>query len=326
MEGLEEMRDARVLTRPSACLRTPFVFDLAGYNQECLRILRSRQSARGGWAFFADSTQDATEPTCLALLALSSRSVSALLAATDFLLRLQNRDGSWPAFVGDEPQGNGITGLVAYALMRSGYRGVAIERAIEWLLEQKGYEAHWLWKWKFKTADRHVRIDVDKFGWPWTPGTVSWVVPTAFSLFALKTPDRVRQRDVPARVRVGVEMLYDRMCVGGGWNAGNGVVYGQPMMPHPDVTAVALLALQDEKPDDRLRRSVSWLEKRARTCAAPWTIAWTWLALEAFERPTAHLTSRLLSTIEPAAIKDSATLAIVCLATQPNIRFDREGV
>jgi hypothetical protein len=313
-----------VLTRPSACLRTPFVFDLASYNQECLRILRSRQSARGGWAFFADSTQEATEPTCLAMLA--SRSGPAALAAADFLLRVQNRDGSWPAFNGDELHGNGITGLVAYALVRCGYRGVAIEHAIKWLLEQKGYEAHWFWKWKFKMADRHVRIDVDKFGWPWTPGTVSWVAPTAFSLFALKTPDSVSQRDVSRRIRVGVEMLYDRMCEGGGWNAGNGIVSGGRLMPHPDLTAVALLALQDERPDDRLRRSLSWLENRARTCAAPWTIAWTRLALEAFERPTAQLTSRLLSTIEPAAIADSATLAMVCLATQPNITFGREAV
>jgi hypothetical protein len=40
-------------------------------------------------------------------------------------------------------------------------------------------------------------------------------------------------------------MLLDRACPGGGWNAGNGVVYGTALAPHPDDTAIALLALRD---------------------------------------------------------------------------------
>jgi hypothetical protein len=32
-------------------------------------------------------------------------------------------------------------------------------------------------------------------------------------------------------------MLLDRMCPGGGWNAGNSVVYGVPLTPHIDATA-----------------------------------------------------------------------------------------
>ena len=31
-----------------------------------------------------------------------------------------------------------------------------------------------------------MRFDPNKYGWPWFSGTVSWVVPTAFSVLALK--------------------------------------------------------------------------------------------------------------------------------------------
>jgi hypothetical protein len=85
-----------------------------------------------------------------------------------------------------------------------------------------------LWKWKFRTADRHVRFDPDKFGWPWVPDTVSWVVPTAFAILALSDPlwfsDSLEH--IPFRVDRGIEMLIECACPGGGWNAGNGVVYG----------------------------------------------------------------------------------------------------
>jgi hypothetical protein len=37
-------------------------------------------------------------------------------------------------------------------------------------------------------------------------------------------------------------MLLDRACVGGGWNSGNSVVYGLPLLPHVEATAIALCA------------------------------------------------------------------------------------
>jgi hypothetical protein len=40
-------------------------------------------------------------------------------------------------------------------------------------LRSAGKEGNWLWKWKFRTTDHHVRFDPDKFGWPWFPDTVS---------------------------------------------------------------------------------------------------------------------------------------------------------
>jgi hypothetical protein len=188
-------------------------------------------------------------------------------------------------------------------------------RAVQWLTESRGWESHWLWKWKFRTSDRHVRFDPDKFGWPWMPETASWVVPTAYSILALKYARGISQQDlVHLRIRRGVEMLYDRVCPAGGWNAGNGVVYGIPLAPHPDATALALLSLLNEPPNHFITSSLDWLERRAETCFAPWSLAWTILALDAFGRPTELLTDRLASVVDPTEINDCATLAVVSLA------------
>jgi hypothetical protein len=188
-------------------------------------------------------------------------------------------------------------------------------RAVQWLIESRGWESHWLWKWKFRTSDRHVRFDPDKFGWPWIPETVSWVVPTAYSILALKHGRGISQQDLAQlRIRRGVEMLYDRICPEGGWNAGNGVVYGFPLAPHADATALALLSLSSESPNNFITASLDWLERRAETCFAPWSLAWTILALDAFGRPTELVVDRLASVVDPAEVKDCATLAVVSLA------------
>lgn len=258
----------------------------------------------------------AVEPTALACLALPPNLATGRNAAIRCLLHSQNPNGSWPAFPDDDGKGSGYTGLVLYALSRKGEQGLATSRAVRWLLYSQGREALWLWKWKFRTSDREVRFDPDKFGWPWMPETVSWVVPTAYSLVALKGLDRRSSQKelLDSRIRRGVAMLYDRICPGGGWNAGNGVVYGSALAPHPDATAVALLALSAEPPNDLIATSLAWLEYRADSLFAPWSLAWTVLALDAFGRPTQRWIEQLCAVAEPAEIADFATLAVVCLA------------
>ncbi len=182
--------------------------DTQELNDACVQELIGRQLPEGGWPFTPVTTQWAVEPTALALLALPSNSVRERDDAIRFLLRTQNANGSWPAFSGDDAGGSGLTGLALYALNRCCAQGMVTDRAIQWLMESRGWESHWLWKWKFRTSDRHVHFDPDKFGWPWMPETVSWVVPTAYSILALKYSRGISQQDlVHLRVRRGVEML-----------------------------------------------------------------------------------------------------------------------
>jgi len=281
-----------------------------------LAELTLRQLPCGGWAALASSSQPTLEPTCFAALALGSFPRAALVHAQTFLLRTQNPDGSWPAFAGDDSDGAWVTSLVLIALHDVVSAIPATLQGVHWLMSSAGKESNWFWKWKFRTADRHVRFDPDKFGWPWFPDTVSWVVPTAFAVLALnQLPCSCGGLEqVPFRIERGVEMLLDRVCPGGGWNAGNGVVYGVPVAPHPDDTAIALLALRDRRQYSEVQIGVQYLESVAPTLSAPWSLAWAILALAAYGRPIDSLYSSLVVLPELTSVDDTSTLALVCLA------------
>jgi len=143
-------------------------------------ILESRQSRKGAWGFGSD--QDAVEPTCLVILALRHQPSVYVERALDTLETLQNRDGSWPAFTGDEPEGCWTTALAVLSLIATRHGTKWLGRGIQWLLNARGREAHWFWQWKLRTVDNKVKFDPAKFGWSWVPETTSWVVPTAFAL------------------------------------------------------------------------------------------------------------------------------------------------
>ena len=252
----------------------------------------------------------ALEPTCLALMALGRSRV----ADARVLIDAQRPDRGWGSFANDD-EASGLTGLALLTLNALRTSPAAAARAADWLLHSKGREASWPWRWKFRTTDTHVVFDPEKFGWPWQSGTCSWVVPTALTLLALKQNfSGCHNGKVDGRIQRGVEMLQDRACPREGWNAGNGVVYGSPMTPHIDTTAIALLALRSEPNNRLIRRSLRWLEHQASICPAAWSLAWSILALDAYDLPVALLQQRLVKVAEPIETSDTATLAVAALA------------
>src|SRR2546428_10811838 len=197
----------------------------------------------GGWAS-GNGSNAGIETTCYALMALAANQERTRRKAIELHLRTQNPNGSWPAFEGDDLEGCWTTSLVLIALQFLRRSAGPIDSGLRWLLDNKGREGHWFWKWKFRTVDRAVQFNPEKYGWPWFRGTVSWVIPTAFSLIALKQSLRCcRTEQVINRIQLGTEMLRDRACPQGGWNAGNGIVFGSALTPHIDTTAIALLPL-----------------------------------------------------------------------------------
>ena len=295
---------------------------------DLLAELALRQLPCGGWAALASSSQPAIEPTCYSALVLGSAPVGNIERAQQFLLRTQNPNGSWPVFPGDDQEGGWVTSLAVMALRDLAWAIPARMQGIHWLLNFAGRESNWFWKWKFRTADRHVRFDPDKYGWPWFPDTVSWVVPTAFSILAL---DQIPcacdgLEHVASRIDCGIQMLFDRACPGGGWNAGNGVVYGTALAPHADDTAIALLALNDRVQHPVVQSGVQYLERIAPTLSAPSSLAWAILALAAHRRPIAPLSNSLAAFPDLSGTEDTSTLALVCLALDQQRALEAFGV
>jgi hypothetical protein len=264
-------------------------------------LLLKRQLSSGGWSY-CGSRQSSVEGTSLAVVALGPD-------------RSQQRDGGWPAFVGDL-ESAWVTALVLCTLNTTNDFGIARERALHWLMMERGREGHWFWRWKFKIADREVRFNPDKYGWPWSRGTGSWVIPTAFSLVAIKEYTACnRSEPSEKRIRLGVDMLLDRVCAGGGWNSGNSVVYGALLLPHIEATAIALLALQGEERTPMIRMSLAWLKQRSANIEAVESLAWSILSLFVYQEPVDHLKTRLAALIgDGREIRDNATLATALLA------------
>ncbi len=277
-------------------------------------LLLTRQLGTGGWSYFG-SQQSSVETTSLAAMALSTESLEATRSGLGKLSRLQRRDGAWPAFVGDT-EASWTTALVLCALNGTGEFVSAREKAFQWLVSERGREGHWFWRWKFKTADRKVRFDPDKYGWPWALGSASWVIPTAFSVIALKQYTVCNRLEASEkRIQLGVEMLLDRVCFDGGWNSGNSDVYGEPLRPHLEATAIALLALQDERRSTMIQKSLEWLKHNAASVDAVSSLAWCILTLFVYQEPMDGLKNRLLTIVEDGPdIQNNATLATAILA------------
>lgn len=306
----------------------PTVTTAATALSSVLAELALRQLPCRGWTALASSSQPAIEPTCYAALALGSVPVGDIERAQDFLLRTQNPNGSWPVVPQDDQEGGWVTSLVVIALRDLVPAIPARLRGFHWLLNCSGKESNWFWKWKFRTADRHVRFDPDKYGWPWFPDTVSWVVPTAFAILAVNeiSCSCGGLERMPLRVDCGIQMLFDRACPGGGWNAGNGVVYECPMAPHIDDTAIALLALRDRDQHPVVQSAVQYLESIAPNLTAPWSLAWSILTLAAHRRPIASLHGSLSALSNLPGIEDSGTLALTGLALDHTRALSALGV
>ena len=276
--------------------------------------LRSRQMKSGGWAYF-DSVQESLEATCLAELALAPERHANSSEAILFLLKSQLSDGGWPAFLGDS-EGSWTTALALCTLNSTGDFTAAREKAFRWLYAERGREGHWFWRWKFKTSDRNVRFDPDKYGWPWVTGSASWVIPTAFSIIAIEQFTVCnRSEESEKRIRLGVEMLLDRECVDGGWNSGNSLVYGVPLRPHVEATAIALLALQDEQRIEMVQKSLSWLRQNAASVDSVSSLAWCILTLFVYQESVEPLKNRLATIMgDGRDVRNNATLATALLA------------
>jgi hypothetical protein len=266
----------------------------------------------------------------LALLALYSSPSGSAVTREELepLLACRRPNGLWPA-VGDGAAGVNFwaTAMAVNTLMTLGASADSLSASLDALLHCRPLEASWFVRLKFRLSDRQVRFDPTKYGWPWVPDTMSWVVPTSMALITLGRAKRkglICGSEFEQRLRLGAEMLLDRACPEGGWNAGNAVVYGVPLRPHIDATALALAALRFHYHLPIVRNSLTWMLNRI-DCPSAYSLAWVILAAAAYKdvrsdvSPALDMARDRLATMveDPRAVEDTSTVALAALALGP---------
>jgi hypothetical protein len=255
-------------------------------------FLLNSQNSDGGWGYHpaAPSSVEATAWASLALLARAAKPSPAEACARAWLLGAQMPDGGWPAFPGQR-QGCWATSLAALALHREGAAADAVARGRDWLLAAWPADSHLGWRLRRVLArGTIVRQDNSLHGWSWTPGTASWVEPTAYALLFLRSlPAELLPPRALKRVQLGERMLYDRMCPGGGWNSGNPQVYGVAGVPRVGPTAWALLALLPYSQRAENQMSLDWLTSACPRIRGAASLALAHRCLRAYGRPIGPL-------------------------------------
>lgn len=126
------------------------------------------------------------------------------------------------------------------------------------------------------------------------------------------------------RINVGRAMLLDRMCPGGGWNAGNSIAFGVSYAPYVDVTSIALLALRGLEDAPGVWNSLSWLKTRLTGCPSLYSLAWGLLAIAAYSDTVANAAHTLRRVGHELAARihesrgnvDTVTIAMCALALE----------
>jgi len=251
--------------------------------QSAQDFLLGTQLPTGGWGYSSDAQDAYPEPSCYGLLALRGTSFSSTntlswlssLVASDGKLYLHNDNTpSW------------ASSLLALTLIRLNQLPEIRQSSIDWLLE---------WKSKAVEGSSGGRWNASLIGWSWISDTFSWVQPTSYAVLALK----LAGFKTHGRVKEAEELLFDRMCLQGGWNFGNPVVLGQPIDPSAMETAIALFALQDlPSAESRIETGLNILEQTTTQSPSTISLALCILCLDIFNRPVQGYVDHLLARQE----------------------------
>ncbi|MBI2683274.1 MAG: terpene cyclase/mutase family protein [Acidobacteriales bacterium] len=248
---------------------------ISGNSMSRLDFLESAQNADGAWGY-APGRQSWLEPTCYALLALSARNGRAFASGWERMRAAQLPSGAWPAAPGMR-EGHWVTALAITLHAAAGVWDEAFRRGVGWLLATTGGERGILVRAAHFLRPSLVEFDSRYGGWPWQPGTSSWVEPTAHTLTALhRAAGHIQDSRLAPRIRMGERMLLDRRCRDGGWNYGNRRVLGVDLPSYPESTALALMALAGNPALDGPAAEVLALEQWQATRSR---LARAWLSL-----------------------------------------------
>ncbi|MFQ5739475.1 MAG: prenyltransferase/squalene oxidase repeat-containing protein [Acidobacteriota bacterium] len=239
-----------------------------------LARLQSRELPEGGFPSRPDSILFRPDCTAWATLALSAAGVpSKSLRPSRWRLAEEQGEDGRVSLSRDHPEAFWPTSLAILAWQGAvGYREPR-SRALHFLLQTTGIQ--------FKNSSTSpLGHDESIPGWPWIGGTHSWVEPTAMALLALA----VTGYGGHSRAEEATRLLLDRQLPTGGWNYGNTLVFGNELLPLPEVTGVVLSALAGRVAPDRVEASLKYLRSALEEMRSPLTLGWGLLGLNAWKR------------------------------------------
>jgi len=252
----------------------------------------------GGWPYYAGKTSR-LEPTCWALLALQA---AGERVSPDVLSTWPRRDG-W--FVDKSSDAvnvafNGLAGLTLRALGAAESELTPLRHA---LIGMKGQKLG---------QSPALRQDNSLQAWPWVDGTFSWTEPTAWAMLFLK---RLGSGDdaTAARLAEGERLLFDRMCVNGGWNFGNSHVLGADLDPYVPTTALCLLALRNRRDAAPVNKSVDFLQSHRLAERSAMALGLTAIALHLHDRAEFDVDAALGAAMTHTAFLSNAHLTAISL-------------
>jgi hypothetical protein len=271
--------------------RVAFVKDV------CLPFLRESQNEDGGWAF-QQGHESRVEPTAWASLALQACSSNGAAQNTldrglQFLANAQLENGGWAAAPGDL-EGCWVTSLALWSIANKKEYAGNRARGLQWLNADKPADSGMVWRLGRTLFGRKQVSEqsASLFGWSWTPHTASWVEPTSYAMI-VEQSEASTSSEIAQRYRVAEQMLYDRMCPGGGWNCGNPRVYGVAGQPQVGPTVWALIALRANSQRSENVQSLDWLSGNLDAIKSPESLALAHIGLGAYRRSTPALTESL---------------------------------
>jgi Squalene-hopene cyclase N-terminal domain/Prenyltransferase and squalene oxidase repeat len=253
-----------------------------------LRLLGA-QNPDGGWAYHQGTSW--TEPSSLALLALAAHRITgpARDRARSWLLQTQRPDGGWapnPSIDTSTSTTSGAVLALSHADLKT--PTPALTRGLVWILDQENSEIPTIERIAFRLLG--ATPPKAPGGSPWFPDTAPWIAPTVMSVLALMRAPRfassqqLDQKRLSPAIRLAQQYILARTCNDGGWNHGGSFVRSEDAESYPEMTGMALLALQNLSSEE-LRKPLQRAEAFLARPQSAEALSWLQLAMIRRGRP-----------------------------------------